>query len=107
MFYKSFNVTVDKYSAMLNQMRQHEPNLENMELDTGKPSAPGAYALADETYAKLLGKLSKSEYKHLTPALKADILRFYRHDRTPRQKKELGDWEEVQDYPIRLEAAQL
>ena len=56
LFYKSFNMTVDKYSAMLNQMRQHGPNLHNLQLDTGKPTVPGAYTLTDETYAELLAR---------------------------------------------------
>lgn len=109
LFYKSFNVTVDKYTAMLNQMRQHEPTLDNLQLDTGEPTAPGAYALADETYAELLEKLSKSDYKHLTPALKADIIHFYRHSPAPRpaHEKELEDWEQVQEHLTKLEAAQL
>ena len=106
-FYRSFNVTVDKYSAMLRQMRRHAPDLENMELDTGKPTEQGAYALADETYAALLKKLSKSDYKYLTPALRADILQFYRHARLPTRQQERDDWEDVQDYLSRLEAAKL
>lgn len=109
LFYESFNVTVDKYTAMLNQMRQHEPTLDNLQLDTGEPTAPGAYALADETYAELLERLSKSDYKHLTPALKADIIHFYRHARAPRPAHEKGleDWAHVQEHLAKLEAAQL
>ena len=107
LFYKSFNVTVDKYSAMLNRMMRHEPTLENMELDTGSPTEPGAYTPTDETYATLLEKLAKSDYKRLTPALKADILRFYKHARAPRQQKELDEWKETQGYITALEAKQL
>lgn len=107
LFYKSFNVTVDKYTAMLNQMRQHEPTLDNLQLDTGKPTEPGAYALADETYAALLEQLSRSGYKHVTPALKADILKFYSHTQGPPHKEKPEDWEEIQQYLAKLEAAQL
>src|ERR1019366_6436168 len=35
------------------------PALPELDLDTGNPSAVGAYALADQTYAKLLNQLVK------------------------------------------------
>ena len=107
LFYKSFNLTVDNYSTMLNRMRQHEPDLHNLQLDTGKPTEPGAYALTDETYAALLGQLSRSGYRHVTPALKSDILKFYRHTRTSPQTEKPEDWEEIQQYLAKLEATQL
>jgi len=107
LFYKSFNMTMDKYSAMLNQMRQHAPHLANLQLDTGRPTEPGAYKLTDETYAKLLKKLASSDFKHLTPSLQTDIMHFYHHARPLQPVKEEDDWKDVQERLAKLEAAQL
>ncbi len=49
--------------------------LTNLDLDTGKMSRKGEYALADETYAKLMQKLA-SEKVAVPPGLQADYDRF-------------------------------
>lgn len=49
--------------------------LPNLDLDTGKPSRKGEYALADETYAKLLQKLAADKLP-VPPALQSDYNRF-------------------------------
>jgi hypothetical protein len=51
--------------------------LPNTNLDTGRPTHPTDYMLADETYAALLRELSKHKFEHLTPALKQNIVAFY------------------------------
>lgn len=107
LFLKSFNVTVDNYTVMLEKMGQGEPVMENMQLDTGKPTAPGQYKSTDETYAELLEELSDNDFKHVTPALQTNILQFYKKARAPHQKKETEDWEETQEQLARLAAMQL
>lgn len=107
LFLKSFNVTVENYSAMLAQMGQKEPVLENMQLDTGKLTEPGQYKLCDETYGELLKRLSKIDFKHVTPPLQAHILQFYKKVRAPHQKEEVEAWEEAQEKLAKLAAMQL
>src|SRR6185369_9058469 len=56
-YLKSVNSTVDQYKVFLGEMRGPGLRLENIDLDTGKPTKPGEYRLTDETYAKLVDKL--------------------------------------------------
>lgn len=107
LFLKSFNITVDNYTAMLKQMGSGKPAMENMQLDTGKPTAPGQYEPTDETYAELLEELSDNGFEHVTPALQLNILQFYKQAHAPHQEKEIEDWEETQELLARLKSMQL
>ncbi|WP_210520914.1 zinc dependent phospholipase C family protein [Hymenobacter terricola] len=51
--------------------------LPDTNLDTGRPTRPAAYALADQTYAELLCELHKRKFEHLTPALRQTLLTFF------------------------------
>ncbi|MHA6250198.1 zinc dependent phospholipase C family protein [Pontibacter sp. CAU 1760] len=114
LFYKSFNTTVDNYSAHLNHMERQEPKLRNMELDTGKPTKRGTYALADETYAELLKKLAKRDFKDMSPDLRENLLTFYAGAKAAvpsKDKKEAEkaakEWEETSAYLLKLKSVQL
>lgn len=107
LFLESFNVTVDHYIVMLKQVGQGKPVMENMQLDTGKPSAPGQYELADKTYAALLEKLSDDDFKHVVPAVQGDILQFYKKASALHAKEETEDGKEIKEQLARLAAVQL
>ncbi|WP_347159521.1 zinc dependent phospholipase C family protein [Pontibacter chitinilyticus] len=109
-YFQSFNLTVTHYSAFLRQMQQQEnvPQLQNLELDTGKPTKPGTYKLADKTYAKLLDKLSKDDFKKLTPALRSNLNQFYSHVQAPEQIAEDQDeWKQAQQALEKLQTVTL
>ncbi|MDJ0366956.1 zinc dependent phospholipase C family protein [Hymenobacter sp. H14-R3] len=53
------------------------PPIPNTNLDTGRPTRPTEYILADVTYQELLRELQKDKFKLLTPALQQNILAFY------------------------------
>ena len=60
------------------------PVLKELDLDTGDPSSVGEYALADQTYAKLLDQLVKpakgaASAVSVDPAVAADIEKFFAH----------------------------
>jgi Zinc dependent phospholipase C len=59
------------------------PSLPELDLDTGNPSSVGEYALADQTYAKLLDQLVKPAATKTTPSidpqLAAAIEQFFAH----------------------------
>ena len=59
LFLQSFEATQQRYRALLVEMRTKEPKLPNVDLDTGYPTAPGEYSLADKTCAKLMKELDK------------------------------------------------
>ncbi|MCX2741298.1 zinc dependent phospholipase C family protein [Pontibacter anaerobius] len=106
LYMESFNMTVDKYGAMLQQMgKHHTPRLQNMQLDTGEPTYPGTYPLTDETYAELLKKLAKAEFKQADKALQQNILLYFEQAKAPDRsdKEALKEWEETQEYLVQLQ----
>jgi hypothetical protein len=52
LFMESFDKTLEQYRALLRQVGEGSLHLENLNFDTGKPAAPGAYRLADQAAAK-------------------------------------------------------
>lgn len=107
LFYHSFNTTVEHYTKLLKQLRQQDQlKLANRQLDTGEPTKPGGYKLTDETYAELLHKLAKSDFKNTSPALRQDILQFYQ-PRVALQEVEKEDRAELKEDLKKLQAYQL
>src|SRR6201996_563309 len=63
-FLTGMNTVVDEYQHYLVQLNAEPPDrpslhLPSLDLDTGKPTAPAEYALADQTYARYLALLVK------------------------------------------------
>ena len=77
MYIKSINATVDDYRTLLHQERAHELELPNSDLDSGAAAAAGEYSLADETYGKLLARLTADNFALTSPQLRANVLAFY------------------------------
>lgn len=81
------------YEKLLGDVEDGKVNLVNMNYDTGQPTRPGQYRLADKAYAKLLSKLAKDEFRGVTPELRADILSFYADTGLPiATKKDNSKW---------------
>ncbi|SIT95147.1 zinc dependent phospholipase C family protein [Pontibacter indicus] len=107
LFYHSFNTTVENYKMLIKQLRQQDQlKLANMQLDTGGPSKPGDYKLTDETYAELLHKLAKSDFKQTSSALRHDILQFYQ-SRNAMKEVEQEDRAKLKEDLKKLQAFQL
>ena len=66
-----------RYQIAVNDARVKRLRLRDETLDTGRPTAPGEYRPADETYAELLEKLEEHRFADVTPELRTDVLRFY------------------------------
>ena len=77
LFLASFKDTRQRYQATLRDLGERRLNLANTNFDTGKPSAHGDYALADETYADLLDRLAERHFADVPPALRQNILAYY------------------------------
>jgi hypothetical protein len=96
LFIQSFDTVMVFYTSYLNKLDSRKIHLENKDLDTGKPTVMREYDLADLTYNKLLLKLEKEKFIHLTTTLKQNIIAYYSHSDTisvshKRQKK----WDKV------------
>jgi hypothetical protein len=106
LYLKSVNSTVDQYRTQLRDLKTGELHLANMDFDTGKPTSPGEYRLTDETYAKLLDKLTKSKFAELKPDLRQNILAFYQNPSSPNfTKKKREKWNKVQQELEELKTA--
>jgi len=79
----------------------HSPTLPaglvpNRDLDTGARVVPGGYPLTDETYAKLLAKVTKDPTKPVPAGLKKDILLYYTDPDAPiSTKRNRKKWAQV------------
>jgi hypothetical protein len=96
LYIKSINTTVDQYRAFLEQVRTDTLVLPNCDFDSGKATQPAEYALTDDTYAKLLARLSERKFDRTTPDLRDNILQFYSDLSVPIEtKKEPARWQSV------------
>lgn len=106
LYLKSVNDTVNQYRAELRNLKANKLQLANMDFDTGKPTSQGEYQLTDETYAKLLDKLTKTKFAGLKPDVRQNILAFYENPAAPNfTKKKREKWSKVQQELQELKAA--
>jgi hypothetical protein len=77
MFEDSFNATLDRYRKLLSEVKGGSLELANDNFDTGDETGPGKYGLNDDTYAKLVDKLSEQKFAGISPELRGNILSFY------------------------------
>ena len=76
-FIASFDTVLVHYNFALTQLYSGRPALPDIDYDTGNPTLPGEYNLADETYNDLLLNLGKNKFADLTAPLQQNILTFY------------------------------
>lgn len=79
LFMASVSSTVKTYQEIVHSPARDLHSLSNRDFDTGKPTAVGEYALADEAYAKLVRTLAEKDFQHTTRALQQNILRYLDH----------------------------
>ena len=77
--------------------RNDQLALDELDLDTGKPTIPGEYGLADQTYSNLVITLQTDSFAYLTPPLKENIMHFYASPdsttKSNQHKKDKIDWQ--------------
>ena len=96
LYIKSINSTVDQYRAFLEEVRTDTLVLPNCDFDTGNATKPAEYSLTDDTYAKLLAKLSERQFDLTAPELRNNILQFYSDLSVPIEtKKDQVRWQGV------------
>ena len=66
-----------KHLELTEEVKNNRLQFANENLDVGKPTRAGGYALADKTYARLLDKLASKHFNGVAPELRADILAYY------------------------------
>lgn len=77
--------------------KERYPYVPNLDLDTGEKVRPGGYPLTDETYFKLLVRVTKDPTSALPIGLKQNILDYYADPAAPiSTKKVKKDWAQVE-----------
>src|SRR6201997_2829313 len=77
LYIMSINTTVDRYRALLEEVRTDTLVLANCDFDSGQPTRAAEYSLTDVTYAKLLARLADHKFDRTSTELRANILDFY------------------------------
>ena len=96
MYIRSVEETVATYRDLLWRAADQQIVLQDDDLDTGKPTFPGEYKLADRAYARLLKQLAAENFSQMSPQLRARVLDFYSDLSLPFEtKRHKGDWQEV------------
>ena len=103
LYMHSFNETLKDYRGLLVAQREGRLQLPNDNFDTGELTEPTAYPFTDQTYAKLLAKVSA---KPISETLRSDILAFYADLDAPfATKKDPKAWHDVLDELDKLKAS--
>src|SRR5205814_3147385 len=106
LYIKSINKTFDDYKHLLEEANASVPQLPERDLDTGEPTHPAEYTLADDTYAKLLTQLASNKFTQASPDLRDHILHFYADHSAPlKTKRDEAKWQKVQDALNQLKSA--
>jgi hypothetical protein len=93
MFMDSFNKALDQYEHLLEDQRAGHLNLMNRNFDTGAPTKPGAYFMADQAYARLVDDLAKDHFKIISVEMRSNILAYYKDSSAPIiTKKDAKAW---------------
>ena len=96
LYIKSINTTVDQYRAFLEEVRTDTLVLANCDFDSGQATKAAEYSLTDDTYAKLLARLSERKFDLTSPELRDNILQFYSDLSVPIETKKDGvRWQAV------------
>ena len=77
LFENSFNMTVDRYRALLTDLGNGRLQVPNDNFDLGEVTERGQYKLADKTCAELLDRLAKQHMVGVDQELKTQLLAFY------------------------------
>ena len=97
LFVKSLNNSVEIFRGLLAQLSMNPAGdlvLVNRDLDTGNVVKPGAYELADQTYAQLLQKITAKPGLPVPLGLRENILAYYSDANAPiSTKKNRKAWE--------------
>ncbi len=76
-FETSFDKTLAVYRQSLHGVSAGTLQLADLDFDTGQPTQPGEYRMADDAYSKLVLKLADKDQAAIDPKLRQNILAFY------------------------------
>jgi len=95
-YFRTMDKAIDEYRSLLGQVKAEQLEFSNRNLDTGEISRPGEYKLADRTYASLVNRLAKDQFRHMPPALRANIQAYFRAGAPANGSIPDHEWKQVQ-----------
>ncbi|HVS93284.1 MAG TPA: zinc dependent phospholipase C family protein [Mucilaginibacter sp.] len=97
LFIKAFDTSLVEYTHVLQKIKKHEdPDLSDIDFDTGMPTIFGEYGLADQSYSQLVINLDKDNFQNTTSPLKQNILSFFKKaDSTAEPPRYSFDWKKT------------
>jgi hypothetical protein len=105
LFETSFEQTLNEYRRLLAETGAGTLVLENLDLDTGGPTRPAEYSLADRAYAQLAIKLAGKPPESVDPELRDEVLTYYRDPGRPfALKKDKKQWRQTLEALQKLRA---
>ena len=94
LFQDSFDHTMDAYRTLLKEQDARQLQLANRDFDTGKPTAPGEYRMADNAYSKLAEKLADRDPGTIPADIRENVLAFFSDLNAPyRTKDDPKEWQ--------------
>jgi hypothetical protein len=104
-FEDSFDKTLDMYRKLLAQARNGTPRLVNTNFDTGEPTKPASYKLADDAYSKLALKLA-DRAGVADPKMTDDIAAYFSDVELPfATKRDSKAWSKTLEAVAKLKSA--
>ena len=104
-YLESVNRSTAVLKHILMQLRTSNVTVANRDLDTGQRTKPGGYSLTDETYERLLKKITEQPERGIPLGLKQDIEAYYADPNAPiRTKKDPAAWARVQAELVVIES---
>ncbi|MBS1532911.1 MAG: zinc dependent phospholipase C family protein [Bacteroidetes bacterium] len=97
LFVKAFDASSAHFAIIINELNEgRDPQLADMDFDTGKPTTFGEYGLADQTYSQLVIGLDNDKFSDMTGHLKQHLEAFYsKADSSANPPKNLYDWKKT------------
>jgi hypothetical protein len=93
LYIESFDTVMANYAIALKRCGSRTLHLANIDFDTGKPTVPGEYGLADKNYDLLLANINKNDCKLLNDGLKKNVIDFYSTRTVPAgSRKNIRAW---------------
>jgi hypothetical protein len=104
-FEDSFDKTLDMYRRLLAQAGSGQLRPVNMNFDTGQPTKPASYKLADDAYAKLALKLA-DHGGVADPKMTADIVAYFSDADLPyATKRDAKEWRKTLEAVAKLKSS--
>lgn len=101
-YIQSFDTVQKHINLSIDQLHYRRVYLPDRDFDTGEPTTPGEYGLADKTYRELLLKLEDKKFDSLSVALKQNIVHYFNKADTLTERQNLPEDQKVNDALTKL-----